>query len=138
MEYRFEKRFKSYCDSLLALSEAPDRDRNDSFVLSGTSAKFSITFELAWKTMKDIIIEYYGVNDFVAGSPRETLKTAFKLGIISDDGWMDMLKLRNLLSHDYDLSVVNEAFDRICNEYIRAFVIFADKVEDLLKENNIN
>ena len=78
------------------------------------------------------------MNDFVAGSPRETLKTAFKLGIISDDVWMDMLKLRNLLSHDYDLSVVNEAFDRICNEYIRAFGIFADKVEDLLKENNIN
>ena len=39
---------------------------------------------------------------------------------------------------EYRFSVVNEAFDRICNEYIRAFGIFADKVEDLLKENNIN
>lgn len=39
---------------------------------------------------------------------------------------------------EYRFSVVNEAFDRICNEYIRAFVIFADKVEDLLKENNFN
>ena len=32
-----------------ALAEAKQRDLSDSFVLSGTSAKFSITFDLAWK-----------------------------------------------------------------------------------------
>ena len=55
MEKKFMRRFQSYKRSLEALSEARRRDMSDSFVLSGTSAKFTITFDLAWKTMKDIL-----------------------------------------------------------------------------------
>lgn len=72
------KRFQSYKKSLSSLTEARERDMNDSFVLSGTSAKFSITFDLAWKTMKDILIEHYSITDFIAGSPREVLKKSFQ------------------------------------------------------------
>ena len=71
-----------------ALAEAKQRDLSDSFVLSGTSAKFSITFDLAWKVMKDILVEYYAMT----GSPREVLKTSYKAELISDDTWMEMLK----------------------------------------------
>lgn len=56
------------------LAEARERDLSDSFVLSGTSAKFSITFDLAWKVMKDILVQYYAITGFVTGSPREVLK----------------------------------------------------------------
>ena len=42
MDEKFSRRFKSFCNSLEALSEARERDLSDSFVLSGTSAKFSI------------------------------------------------------------------------------------------------
>ena len=73
MERKFTKRFQSYKRSLEGFSEA-----RDSFVLSGTGVKFSITFDLAWKTMKDILIEHYAIIDFVAGSPREILKKAFQ------------------------------------------------------------
>ena len=45
MDAKFERRFKSFCNSLDALAEARQRDLSDSFVLSGTSAKFSITFD---------------------------------------------------------------------------------------------
>ncbi len=55
MERKFMRRFQSYKKSLDALREARKRDMSDSFVLSGTSAKFSITFDLAWKSMKDIL-----------------------------------------------------------------------------------
>lgn len=78
MERKFMKRFQSYKKSLSSLTEARERDMNDSFVLSGTSAKFSITFDLAWKTMKDILIEHYSITDFIAGSPREVLKKSFQ------------------------------------------------------------
>ncbi len=46
MDEKFNRRFLSFCNSLDALSEARQRDLSDSFVLSGTSAKFSITFDL--------------------------------------------------------------------------------------------
>lgn len=55
MDAKFERRFLSFYNSLDALAEARQRDLSDSFVLSGTSAKFSITFDLAWKVMKDIM-----------------------------------------------------------------------------------
>ncbi|MDO4322770.1 MAG: nucleotidyltransferase substrate binding protein [Lachnospiraceae bacterium] len=57
------KRFHSFQRSLHSLAEARERDMSDSFVLSGTGAKFSITFELAWKVMKDILVQHYGITD---------------------------------------------------------------------------
>ena len=74
MDAKFERRFKSFCNSLDALAEARQRDLSDSFVLSGTSAKFSITFDLSWKVMKDILVQYYSITGFVTGSPREVLR----------------------------------------------------------------
>ena len=118
MERKFMRRFQSYKNSLESLSEARDRDMNDSFVLSGTSAKFSITFDLAWKTMKDILIEYYAITDFVAGSPREVLKKAFQVGMITGDVWMQMLAVRNRLTHDYDGEIVKEHCRTIIDVYI--------------------
>lgn len=55
---------------------------SDSFVLSGTSAMFSITFDLARKVMKDILVQYYAITGFVAGSPREVLRESFQAGMI--------------------------------------------------------
>ena len=59
MDEKFSKRWESFQRSLDALAEARHRDMSDSFVLSGTSAKFSITFDLSWKVMKDILVQYY-------------------------------------------------------------------------------
>ena len=90
----------------------------DTFVLSGTSAKFSITFDLSWKVMKDILIQYYAITGFVTGSPRDVLREAFKANLISDDEWMDMLKVRNELAHDYDSEIVKTYCNTIVKEYI--------------------
>ncbi len=132
MEGRFIKRFESYRNSLNSLAEAEERDMSDSFVLSGTRAKFSITFDLAWKLMKDILIQKYAIVDFVSGSPRETLKTAFKAGLIDDDIWMKMLDVRNSLAHDYDGSVLSEHCDTIIWDYIPEMKKFCTKAEEIL------
>lgn len=62
MDEKFIRRFESFRNSLDSLAEAKQRDLSDSFVLSGTSAKFSITFDLAWKIVKDILVQYYCNN----------------------------------------------------------------------------
>ena len=118
MDEKFRRRFQSFENSLDSLAEARERDMNDSFVLSGTSAKFSITFDLAWKSMKDILVQYYAISGFVAGSPREVLRESYKAGMIQDDMWMEMLKVRNQLAHDYDGVIVKEYCQRIIHEYI--------------------
>lgn len=131
MEKKFMKRYQSYRKSLTALLEARERDLNDSFVLSGTSAKFSITFDLAWKTMKDILIEYYAITDFVAGSPREVLRKAFQAGMITGDKWMRMLEVRNRLIHDYDGEIIKDYCQVIVKDYIDCFLEFQDWVDGM-------
>jgi len=132
MERKFINRYRSYCNCLQDFSQARNRDIQDTFVLSGVVNKFSLTFDLAWKVMKDIIVQYYGISDFATGSPRETLKTAYTVDLISDDVWMDMLKIRNALTHDYDAELAKKYVNRIVNEYIDIFQQFCDRVDVLL------
>ena len=131
MEEKYYRRFESFCNSLNALNEAKDRDLNDSFVLSGTGAKFSITFDLSWKVMKDIIVGYHMVSDFATGSPREVLRKAFEVKLISGDIWMEMLKVRNEISHDYDGKVMEEHCAKIVNVYIDKFYELVASVKDM-------
>ncbi len=132
MDEKFSRRFLSFCNSLDALAEAKTRDLSDSFVLSGTSAKFSITFDLAWKVMKDILIQYYAITRFVSGSPREVLRESYKADLISDDTWMEMLKVRNELSHDYDGAIVEAYCSKIVEKYIDLFYEFESTVKKLI------
>lgn len=134
MDEKYMKRFKSFQNSLDSLAEARERDLSDSFVLSGTSAKFSITFDLSWKIMKDILVQHFAITDFIAGSPREVLKTSFKIGIISDEIWLEMLKVRNLLSHDYDGEIVKQTCQKIVTDYIDEFYRLKEKVDRIMRE----
>lgn len=129
MDEKFYRRFLSFKNSLAALAEAKDRDMSDSFVISGTGAKFSIAFDLAWKVMKDIIIQYYQVVDFPKGSPREVLRKAFEFELIDDEVWMEMLRNRNDLTHDYDGEVVESICQKIVDCYIDKFYEFSHKAE---------
>lgn len=131
MDEKFNRRFMSFCNSLDALAEARQRDLSDSFVLSGTSAKFSITFDLSWKVMKDILVQYYAITGFVTGSPKEVLRESYKANLISDDAWMEMLKVRNELVHDYDCEIVKEHCNTIVEKYIDLFYDFEKAVKQL-------
>ena len=126
------KSWESFQRSLDALAEARHRDMSDSFVLSGTSAKFSITFDLSWKVMKDLLIQHYAITDFVAESPIEVLGKAYNADLISDDIWMEMLKIRNQLAHDYDGVIVKEYCQKIIGEYIDQLYAFKEHVVTLL------
>ena len=134
MDEKFKRLFLSFCKSLDALAEARQRDLTDSFVLSGTSAKFSITFDLSWKVMKDILVQYYAITNFVAGSPREVLRESFQANLISDDKWMEMLKVRNELAHDYDGEIVKEHCNEIVENYIDLFYAFEKQVKQLMEK----
>lgn len=129
MDEKFYRRFESFRRSLVALEEVRERDLTDSFILSGAGAKFNITFDLAWKVMKDIIIQYFAVVDFPKGSPREVLRKAYEFQLISDEAWLDMLRDRNDLTHDYDGEIVKEVCKRLINCYLALFEEFRKTAE---------
>lgn len=117
MEGKSINRYRSYCRSLDNLEDAKGRDRTDKFILSGTVQMFNLSFDLAWKVMKDIITEYHGVLEYPTGSPRETLRMANSVGLIEDDTWLEMLRVRNNLAHDYDGELAVRYFEKITSTY---------------------
>ena len=87
-----------------------------------TIQRFEFTFELAWKLMHAILqdqgIEAYG--------PKNTLREAAKLGIISDpDHWFATLYDRNLTTHKYDEKTAEAIYAR-AKEFVKT-------VTDLIK-----
>lgn len=127
MEEKSTKRYQSFCKSLDNLRLSCGANPEENFVLSATAQTFNLTFDLAWKVMKDIIVTDYGIVDFATGSPRDTLKTAYSVGLISDDRWLLMLKVRNTLIHDYDGDVAKRYFPDITNDFFALLCQFESK-----------
>ena len=129
MENRYINRYHTFCRSLKNLEKSRNADVKADFVLEGTVLNFSLTFDIAWKVMKDILVKELGILDFAIGSPRETLQQAFTNGIIDDDQWMKMLRARNQLAHDYDGTFAAKKFQDIIKVYYPLFEKLKEDVE---------
>lgn len=84
----------------------------------GIIQRFEFTFELAWKTLKEVFEEegLIGLN-----SPKTVLKEAFSAGIIEDEKlWINMLMDRNATSHLYSENSSKEICVNIRGKYIIA------------------
>ena len=132
MQKSYIKRFESFKKSFANLSKAKDEDVSNVFILSGIIMIFNITFDLAWKLLREVLKEEFGIIDFPSGSPKETLKKAASVGLISDENWFDMLLDRNDLTHDYDYELAKEKYNKIINNYIPIFESLKNKINSFL------
>ena len=128
MESKFINRYHTFCKSLNNLEKSKHADPKQEFVLEGTVLNFNLTFDISWKVMKDILIKKTEILDFAVGSPRETLQQAFTNKIIDDDRWIQMLRVRNQLAHDYDGTFAEEKFQDIIHIYCMLFEKLKDNV----------
>lgn len=129
MENKSINRYHTFCRSLSHLEKSLNADPKADFVLEGTVLNFCLTFDISWKVMKDILVKQLGILDFALGSPRETLRQAFSNGMIDDDQWMQILRVRNQLAHDYDGTFAAEKFQDIIKVYVPLFEKLKDKVK---------
>ena len=113
-DIRWKQRFQNFEASLRELRAALEKTEYTTLERAGLIQFFGISFELAWKTLKDMLIyEGYDVN-----SPKSTLKQAFANGIIADgELWLKALDGRNLFSHTYYNELAEEAIDLIRKTY---------------------
>lgn len=129
MESKYINRYNTFCKSLGNLEKSLEADPKADFVLAGTVLNFNLTFDISWKVMKDILLKELEILDFAVGSPRETLKQAFTNGMIHDDQWMQMLRVRNQLAHDYDGTFAAEKFQEITKVYYPLFEKLKEDIE---------
>ncbi|MBI4366547.1 MAG: nucleotidyltransferase substrate binding protein [Deltaproteobacteria bacterium] len=126
-DIRWRQRFANYTKALGQLTEARRLTDPDILQKQGTIQCFEYTFELAWKTLQDFLIQERGYAD---RGPRPTIERAFQDGIIADGvTWMDMLKSRNLTTHLYDENEVERIYTKVVAQYYRHFVALRDFFE---------
>ena len=88
-------------------------------VRDGTIQRFEFCTELAWKTMREYLLDqgYTNIN-----SPKEVIKQAFAFGMIDDQkAWVELLNDRNFTSHVYDEATAAAIFARIEGQYLPLF-----------------
>lgn len=134
MENKFINRYRTFCRSLKNLEKSRYADPSADFVLEGTVLNFNLTFDISWKVMKDILTKKLEILDFAIDSPHETLQQSFINHIITDDKWLQMLRVRNQLAHDYDGTFAKEQFQNIIHVYYPLFEDFKKNVEKYYTE----
>ena len=124
------KKFDNYKSNLAILSQAHNEDLENEFIISGIIDKFFIQFELAWKVLKELL-RYEGNSIANTGSPREIIKASYVVYEFMDEKlWLSMLKERNDMTHIYDGNEAKELVKKIIEEYIPAFCLMKEEIEN--------
>ncbi|GAA0706135.1 nucleotidyltransferase substrate binding protein [Paraclostridium ghonii] len=114
-EVRWKQRFENFDKSYKLLKKYSNQPITTELERAGIIQFFEMTFELAWKVLKD----YLESEGYIVKSPRETVKQAFQIGLI-DNGhiWIDALSNRNLTTHTYD----EELAEKMTKEILMAYL----------------
>ena len=126
-EIRGKQRFENFDKSYKLLKKYSNQEITTELERAGIIQFFEMTFELAWKVLKD----YLESEGYMVKSPRETVKQAFQIGLI-DNGhiWIDALSNRNLTTHTYD----EELATKMTSEILNAYLPELDKLYNKLSE----
>lgn len=131
-DIRWKQRLSNFKKSLAHLAEAVEIEVPSIIQQAGTIQFFEMSFELAWKTLKDYL-EEQGFSDIK--SPKSTIKKAFEIDLIEDGhAWLEALENRNLAAHTYDDETAKEIYELICDSYFPLLETLKNKLEVLSHE----
>ena len=135
-DIRWEQRFANFRKALGQLRKFVDKGDLSELEQQGLVKAFEYTFELAWNSLKNFL-EYRGQSE-IYGS-RDAIRKAFELGLLEDgEGWMDMLKGRNLTSHTYNQEVADEICRAVLQNYFPLFLSLETKLLALLSGSEVS
>jgi len=140
---RWQDRLLNFNKALLKLEEAVAKiqqeyqrdeagaissdDFLDDIIKEGLIQRFEYTHELAWKVMKDFLMQKGNTTLF--GS-KDSTREAFETGLIQNgEMWMDMIDSRNKTSHTYNEETADDIFTKIVDHYLIEFQGFRDHME---------
>ena len=111
---RWKQRFQNFEKAIMLLQDAVKKTSLSDLEKAGVIQFYELTFELAWKTVKD----YLEDKNVEVKFPRDAIKEGLLYEIINNgEIWLDMLQKRNLMSHTYDEKNANLAYNLITEQY---------------------
>lgn len=128
-----ERKYNNFKKSYMSLGRAIDvqkqlsaiaaknTDANDLFI-SGVIQHFEITYETAWKFLKQYLME---VHDTDIASPKQIFRTCETYRIFPEDMVQELIILsdaRNTTTHIYDQVLAQE----VCNAIIKHYHTFGE------------
>lgn len=131
-ESRWRQRLENFQLALAELVDACNKKEYSRLERAGLIQTFEFTFELAWKTLKDLLYH----EGFDVKTPRDTLRQAFAAGLLSEEEaetLLDALGKRNLLAHTYREDLAREAEDLIRQHYCSALQTLAKTLQDRVR-----
>ncbi len=115
-DIRWIQRFSNFERAFLLLQDSLKTEQLSILERAGLIQFFEMTFELAWKLLKD----YEEIEGFIVKTPREAIKQAFQSGLISNGhDWIDALQDRNLTAHTYNEETAIAVEAKIRAKYFR-------------------
>jgi nucleotidyltransferase substrate binding protein (TIGR01987 family) len=126
-DIRWQQRFDNFKKAFAQLDKAVQQGDFNELERQGLIKAFEYSYELAWNTLRDFLINK-GYTD-VIGS-KASFRLAFQLGIIENgNGWMEMVKSRNLTSHTYNLETAESVEEAIETNYHKMFKQLIERLE---------
>ena len=114
---------KNYGGNTLEIENPSEVERG------GVIQFYKMTFELAWKTIKDYLQE----EGFEVKSPRAAIKQGIQIELLENGhDWMDALEDRNLTAHIYDEETAVKVYQSIKNIYFPVLNRFYEKLKNKL------
>lgn len=124
---RSKQRLENYKKAFKLLEKYSRQKTLNELEEQGLVQAFEYTYELAWKTLQDILHEK-GLTD-VTG-PRPVIEQSFRDGLIQNgEAWMRMFKDRNLTTHTYNLQIMREILANVRKEYLDLFRELHNRLE---------
>lgn len=119
-DIRWVQRYENFRNAFLRLKEAVELDELNELERNGLVQRFEFTIEMAWKVMKDFLVEQG--FDFKP-IPKETFRLAQQSRFIDcARELIEGLELRNELSHDYSGEKFVRAEKKLREESFSALV----------------
>lgn len=118
----FNKSFNLFETMVIEYRKTPNNDVNKLALFQS----FEIVVELGWKVLKDFL----GQKGILAYSPNDVIKEAFAINILPEAQlWIDMVKDRNVTSHEYNLDKVDKTLSKIEKSYYAELKNFKERME---------
>jgi nucleotidyltransferase substrate binding protein (TIGR01987 family) len=140
MDIRWIQRFNNYRKALARLGEAIELSREralSDLEQQGMIQAFEFTYDLAWKTLQDILRERQ--RPVTNGGPKAIFGQAMEDGYINDmEQWLALKEARGSTAHAYDEEMADQIAGFIVVRYYELFIQLETRlqVEKLNQEND--